>query len=73
MVVSLCGAHLLGGRLFVALVSHPFEALAVERVEVDAAGLVGDQEVEHGPDEGEAALLSWEAAHHLGLAFDLAE
>ena len=45
----------------------------VELVEVDAVGLVRDQEVEHGPDQGEAAFLAWEAAHYLGPAFDLAE
>jgi hypothetical protein len=30
VVLSLRGAHLLGGRLFIALVSHPLEALALE-------------------------------------------
>jgi hypothetical protein len=40
---------------------------------VDAVGLVSDQEVQHGPDEGEAAGLAGEAAHHLGAAFDLPE
>jgi hypothetical protein len=34
---------------------------------------VGDQEVEHGPDERETALLAGEAADHLGSPFDLAE
>ena len=47
--------------------------LAVKRGEVDAVGLVSDQQVEHGPDQGEAAGLAGEAAHHLGAAFDLAE
>ena len=55
MVVSLCGCHLLRGRPFGAFVAHPLEALAVELVEVDAVGLVGDEEVEDGPDEREAA------------------
>jgi hypothetical protein len=72
-LVSLCGCHLLGDGLFVALVARSFEALAVERVEVNAVGLVGDHKVEHGPDQGEAAALAREAAHHLGAAFDLAE
>jgi len=45
-VVSLGGCHLLGEGLVGAVVSGSFEALAVERVEVDAVGLVGDQEVE---------------------------
>ena len=55
------------------LVSRSLEALAVELVEADAVGLVGDEEVECGPDERQAALLAGEAAHHLGAAFDLAE
>src|SRR4029079_9309061 len=41
--------------------------------EVDAVGLVGDQEVQDGPDEREAAVFAGEAAHDLGAAFDLAE
>jgi hypothetical protein len=57
-VVSLCRCHLLGGGLFVSLVSDPLEALALEFVEADAVGLVGDEEVEDGPDEGEAAVLA---------------
>ena len=73
MVVSLGGCHLLGDGLLVAFVACSFEALAVERVEVDAVGLVGDQEIEDGPDEGEAAGLAGEAAHHLRASFDLAE
>jgi hypothetical protein len=40
------------------LVAHPLEALAVELVEVEAVGLVSDQEIEHGPDERETALLA---------------
>ena len=72
-MVSLGGCHLLGDGLLGAVVSRSFEALAVERVEVDAVGLMGDQQVEHGPDQGEAAGLAGEAAHHLGAAFDLAE
>jgi hypothetical protein len=59
--------------LFVSLVSHPLEALAVELGEPDAVGRVGDLEVNDGPDEGEAAGLAGEAADHLGAAFDLAE
>jgi hypothetical protein len=73
VVVSLCGCHLLGDGLVGALVARSFEALAVERVEVDAVGLVGDQQVEYCPDEGQAALLAGEAAHHLGASFDLSE
>jgi hypothetical protein len=55
VVVSLGGCHLLGQGLFGAVVSRSFEVLAVERGEVDAVGLVGDEQVEHGPDEGQAA------------------
>ena len=69
-MVSLGGCHLLGDGLFVALVPGSFESLAVKRVEVDAVGLVGDEQVEHGPDEGEAAGLAWEAADDFGAAFD---
>jgi hypothetical protein len=55
------------------VVAGSFEALAVEHVEVDAVGLVGDEEVEGGPDEGEAAVFAGEAAHHFGSAVDFAE
>ena len=72
-MVSLCGGRLLGDGLFVAGVSRSFEVLAVECGEVDAVGLVGDQEVEHGPDEGEAAGLAGEPAHDLGAPADFAE
>jgi hypothetical protein len=34
------------------LVSHPPEALAVELVEADAVGLVGDEEVKGRPRRG---------------------
>ncbi len=60
MAVSLCGVHLLGDRLLAAFVAHSLEALTVELVEVDAVGLVSDEEVEDGPDEGEAALFALE-------------
>src|SRR5215207_4076733 len=73
VAVSLCGGHLLRDRPFSPFVSHPLEALAVELVEVDAVGLMSDQEIEHGPDERETALLAGEPAHHLGPPFDLAE
>ena len=72
-MVSLGGCHLLGDGLFGAVVSRSFEVLAVECGEVDAVGLVGDEQVQYGPDEGEAAGLAGEAAHHFGAAFDLAE
>ena len=72
-MVSLSGCHLLGQGLLGAVVSGSFEVLAVERGEVDAVGLVGDQQVEHGPDQGEAAVLTGEAAHDFGASFDFAE
>ena len=77
MVFSLCDAHLLGGFLgggrFVAFVSDPPEPLALELGEPDAVGGVRHVEVEHGPDEREAAGLTREAADHLGASLDLAE
>jgi len=73
VVVSLCGAHLLGGRVFTAFVSDPLEALALEFGELDAVGGVADVEVKHGPDEREAAGLAGEAADHLGAPLDLAQ
>jgi hypothetical protein len=45
-MVSLCGRHLLRDRRFGDLAAHPLEVLAVELVEVDAVGLVSDQEIE---------------------------
>jgi hypothetical protein len=47
-----------GNRPFGWLVSDSGEALAVELGEGDAVGGVGDDEVEHGPDEREAAGLA---------------
>src|ERR671923_723420 len=73
VVVRLCGVHLLGSGLVGVLVSDSVELLAVELGESDAVGLVGDDEVEDGPYEGEAAVLAGEPADHLGAAFDLAE
>src|ERR671930_441495 len=49
------------------------EVLALELGELDAVGGVRDVEVEHGPDEREAARFAGEAADDLGAAFDLAE
>ena len=56
-----------------SLVWHPLEALAFELGELDAVGGVGDVEVEHGPDEREAAGLAGEPADDLGAALDFAE
>ena len=47
--------------------------LAVDLGEPDAVRFVGDDEIEHGPDQGEAAVLAAEPADHFGAAFDLAE
>jgi hypothetical protein len=55
------------------VISGAVEPLAVELGEPDAVGLVSGEEVEYGLDQGEAAVLAGEAAHHLGAAFDLAE
>ena len=46
-MVSLGGCDLLGDGFFGAFVASSFAALTVELVEVDAVGLVGDQQVEH--------------------------
>src|SRR5438094_10438905 len=73
VMFSLCGAHLLGDRLFTAPVSDPLEALALELGELDAVCGMGDVEVKHSPDERETAGLSGEAADDLGAALDLAE
>jgi hypothetical protein len=73
VVVSLGGGDLLGDELFVSLVADSLELLAFELGELDPVGGVADVEVEHGPDEREAAGLAGEAADHLGAAFDLAE
>jgi hypothetical protein len=43
------------------VVSDAVEALAVELGEANAVGLVGDEEIQDGPDEGEAAVLAGEA------------
>jgi hypothetical protein len=73
VTLSLCGAHLLGGCLLIALVSDPLEVLALELGEPDAVGLVGEVEVEDGPDERQAAFLTGKPADDLGAALDLAE
>ena len=49
------------------------EALALELGEPDAVGGVRHVEVEHRPDERQAAGLAGEAADHLGAPLDLAE
>src|SRR4030095_13874331 len=73
VAVSLCGGHLLVGRLFTARASDPAQVLAFELAEPDAVLGVGDVEVKDGPDEREAAGLAGEAADHRGAAFDLGE
>ena len=72
-MASLGGGHLLGSGVLGAGVSGSLEALVVELVEADAVGLVGDEEVQDGPDEGQAAGLAGEASHHLRASLDLAE
>ena len=47
--------------MLVVLVADAVEVLAVELREVDAVRLGGDEEVEDGPDWGEAAVLAGEA------------
>jgi hypothetical protein len=72
--VSLSGGDLLfSGLWFVVCVSHSREALAFELAEAHAVLGVGEVEVKHGLDEGEAAGLAGEAAHHLGAPADLTE
>jgi hypothetical protein len=60
VVVSLCGGHLLGCRLFVAFVLIRFEVLALELMNLIPVGGVRDVEVKHRPDESEAAGLAWD-------------
>jgi hypothetical protein len=55
------------------VVSGAVESLAVELGEPDAVGLVGDEEIEDGPDQGRAAVLAGEPTHHLGPPFHFAE
>ena len=69
----LCRGDLLGGRVLGRGVAGAVQVLAVGGGEADAVGLVGDQEVEDGPADSEAAVFAGEAAHDLGAAFDLAE
>ena len=64
---------LLGDRFFRLGVPDSVEVLVVELGEADAVGLVVDDEVEHGPDEREAAGLAGEPADHFGAPADLAE
>ena len=47
--------------------------MAFELVEADSVLGVGEVDVEHGPDEREAAGLAGEPADHLGASLDLAE
>src|SRR3954447_3041664 len=70
---GLGGGHLLGSRIVGRRVAGAVEVLAIELGEADAVGFVGDQQVQDGPDERQAAVFAGEAAHHLGAAFDLAQ
>ena len=71
--LSLCGGYLLRDRVVGFVVSDAVEPLAVELGEPDAVGLVGDEEIEDGPDQREAAFLAGEAADHLRAPLDLTE
>jgi hypothetical protein len=73
VALSLSGARLLVGRLFAAGVSHSAQVVAFELAEPDAVLGVGDVEVKHGPDEGQAAGLAGEAADDLGATFDIGQ
>jgi hypothetical protein len=55
------------------VISGAVESLAVELGEPDAVGLVSDEEIQDGPDQGEAAVLAGEAADYLRAPFDLGE
>jgi hypothetical protein len=61
VVVSLCGAHLLVSGWLAPGVSDSSQALAFELTEPDAVLGVRDVEVEHRPDERQAAGLAGEA------------
>src|SRR4051812_38093000 len=54
-------------------VADALEVAAFEFGEPDAVGGVADVEVQHRPDEGQAAGLAGEAADHLSAALDLTE
>src|SRR5438132_9324494 len=71
VLLSLRGAHLLGDRLFIALVPDPLETLALELGELDAVGGVVVVEVEHGPDESQSDGLAEEADDDRGGALVL--
>jgi hypothetical protein len=72
--VSLCGGDLLVDGVRVGLlVFDSVEVLAVDVGEGGAVAGVAEEQVEHGPDERQAAGLAGEAADHLGPSFDLAE
>src|ERR1700732_531434 len=53
--------------------TEPVELLAVDVGELDPVAGVVDLEVEHGPDEREAALLAREPPDHLRPSLHLAE
>ena len=72
--VSLGGGDLLVEGVGVGLlVFDAVEVLAVDVGEGRAVAGVAEEQVEHRPDEGEAAGLAGEPADHLGAAFDFAE
>ena len=68
------GAHLVVERVAVGLsVFDAVEVLAIDLGERGAVAGVAEEQVEHRPDEGEAAGLAGEPAHHLGAPADLPE
>ena len=74
LLVSLGGGDLLVESVRVGLlVADSVEVLAVQVGEGRAVARVAEEEVEYGPDEGEAAGLSGEAADDFGAPADLAE
>jgi hypothetical protein len=72
--LSLCGGHLLVERVWVGLlVLDAVEVLAVEVGEGGTVAGVAEEQVEHRPDERQAAGLAGEAAHHFGAPANFAE
>ena len=72
--MSLSGGHLLVEGVRVGLlVLDAVEVLAVDVGERRAVAGVAEEQVEHGPDEREAAGLAGEPAHHFRAPADLTE
>lgn len=67
-----CGGHVLPGRPLGLLALEAVDRQPVEVAEAVPLG-VGDDEVEHGPAEGDAASLSGHAPDHIGTPAHLVE